>query len=99
MVKEYHHTHSLVDIKEPLNDIPEGNEDVTTPSEDKILNISESNISNIPIPMIQVEDNDASASIVPEIHVVLDDIVESADSVMLNETGKMQLGYSFENEF
>lgn len=99
MVKEYHHTHSLVDIKEPLNDIPEGNEDVTTPSEDKILNISESNISNIPIPVIQVEDDDASANVVPEIHVVSDYVVESADSVILNETGKMQLGYGIENEF
>jgi len=90
MVKEYHHTHSLVDIKEPLNDIPEGNEDVTTPSEDKILNISESNISSIPIPVIQVddEDGDTGANVVPVIHVESDDTAESADSVTPYETGK-----------
>ncbi|XP_065912368.1 uncharacterized protein [Dysidea avara] len=95
MVKEYHHTHSLVDLKEPLNDIPEGNEDVTTPSEDKILDVPELNISNIPIPMIQVEitdDDDVSTNVVPEINVVLDDTTaESADSVTLNGTSATEL--------
>ena len=38
MVKEYH---PLVDLEEPVNNIPEGNEEMTTSSNDKILDVPE----------------------------------------------------------
>lgn len=93
IVKEYHHSHSLVDVKEPLNDIPEDNEDVATPSEDKVLDISESNIGNMPIPMIQVEitGDDDDSNVVPEIHVVSEDTVELSDTATPNEAGRFWL--------
>jgi len=93
MAKELHHSasSSLLE-KEPLNDIPEDNEEAITPSEDKILVTPGLTNINVTIPAIQIEvtcdDSEVirrtSLSTIPEIQVMSDD---GSDNDAVNENG------------
>ena len=85
MARELHHTasSSLLD-KEPLNDIPEDNEEVNASSEDHILAPPTLAVSDTPMPAIQIEvtcdDTEvirrsslSTLSTIPEIQVMSDD--------------------------
>lgn len=93
MAKELHHSpsSSLLD-KEPLNDIPEDNEEATTPSEDRILAVPTIADNNTTLPAIQIEvtcdDSEVihrtPLSTIPEIQVMSDD---GSDNDVVNEKG------------
>ena len=93
MAKELHHSasSSLLD-KEPLNDIPEDNEEASTPSEDQILATPGLINSNTTLPAIQIQvtcDNSeikhrTSLSTIPEIQIMSDD---GSDNDTVNEKG------------
>ena len=96
MAKELHQSSSssLVELKEPLNDIPEDNEEACTPSEDRVLAMPGAANNNTTIPAIQIEvtpDNSSdvirrpSLSTIPEIQVMSDDASDNDETV--NEKG------------
>jgi len=81
MAKEMHQSvsSSLLE-KEPLNDIPEDNEEASTPSEDRIL-ATPGLINHATVPTIQIQvtcdqpeiKHKVSLSTIPEIQVFSDD--------------------------
>ena len=97
MAKELHHSvsSSLLE-KEPLNDIPEDNEEASTPSEDQILATPELINSHTTVPTIQIQvtcdqpeiKHKASLSTIPEIQVLSDD---GSDSDAVFEKGNLNL--------
>ena len=96
MAKELHHsTSSSLLEKEPLNDIPEDNEEASTPCEDRILATPRLINTNITAPAIQIQvtcDDSSeivrrtSLSTIPEIQVMSD---EGSDNDTVNEKGTM----------
>ena len=93
MAKELHQSpsSSLLE-KEPLNDIPEDNEEASTPSEDQTLATPGLINNNITVPAIQIQvicdDSEIkrrpSLSTIPEIQVMSDD---GSDNDTVNEKG------------
>lgn len=99
MAKELHHSTSspLLEKKEPLNDIPEDNEEATTPSEDRVLTTSElinSRITTMPAIQIEVTCDDSDIvhktllSAIPEVQITSDD---GSDNDALNENGIQEI--------
>ena len=95
MARELHQTSSssLLELKEPLNDIPEDNEEACTPSEDRVLAMPAAADNITVIPAIQIEvtpDNSSdiirkpSLSTIPEIQIMSDD---ASDNETANEKG------------
>ena len=96
MAKELHHSpsSSLLE-KEPLNDIPEDNEEASTPSEGQTLATHGLINNNITMPAIQIQvtsdDSEIkhriSLSTIPEIQIMSDD---GSDNDTVNEKGITQ---------